>query len=280
MTVSLARLRALRQESGTSPRVSAVATTDSRAQIEALRKLIRLKERAQPKQAPAQSRVIPGIEIAEGLWLAESFHALDAAWPDQLCCKFDRRDVPVHTRDLLFFDTETTGLAGGTGTRAFMIGAADIQDAHLRIRQLTISTMRAETAMLETFQSWLAPGTVLASYNGKSYDAPLLRTRFRLMRLADPISALDHIDLLYPSRRHWKGRYENCRLATIEHRVLGVVREDDLPGSEAPAAWLQYLRGGNAHMLKRVLAHNHQDVVSLARLFVRLSQTGSPVAVE
>lgn len=282
MTVSLERLRALRQQTGTSGPATTAARNpppeDKRAQIAALRRLIRIKETAKPRKAAAHTRIIPGTEIADGLWLEESVHALDAEWPETLCCKFDRRDVPVNTRDLLFFDTETTGLAGGTGTRAFMIGAADIQGDVLRIRQLTISAMRAETALLNTFQSWLTPATVLVSYNGKSYDAPLLRTRYRLMRLAEPISALDHIDLLYPSRRHWKGRYENCRLATIEHRVLGVVREDDLPGSEAPAAWLQYLRGGSAHLLRRVLAHNHQDVISLARLFMRLSETGSPVA--
>lgn len=287
MSVSLERLRALRQQTGTSAPTAPVApepavrpSSDSRKQIDALRKLIRLKETAKPKRASTKSRRIPGVEIAEGLWLEETVHALGHVWPEWLCCKFDRREVPVRAQDLLFFDTETTGLAGGTGTRAFMIGAADVQGDVLRIRQLTISSMRAETAMLQTFQSWLSANTILSSYNGKCYDAPLLRTRYRLMRLHEPISALDHIDLLFPSRRHWKGRYENCRLATIEHRVLGVVREDDLPGSEAPAAWLQYLRGGSAHMLNRVLAHNHQDVISLARLFLRLSETGSPIALD
>ncbi|QIK80723.1 ribonuclease H-like domain-containing protein [Lysobacter sp. HDW10] len=275
MTVSLERLRALRQQSGTPPSAGTPSRSDSRTQIDALRKLIRLKETAQPKRAPAQTRVIPGIEISEGLWLEESVHDLGLIWPDALCCKFDRREVPIQTRDLLFFDTETTGLSGGTGTRAFMIGAADIQGALLRVRQLTMSTLQAEVAMLQTFQSWLSPSTVLASYNGKSYDAPLLRTRYRLMRLAEPLTGLDHVDLLYPSRRQWKGQFENCRLATIERHVLRVVREDDLPGSEAPAAWLHYLRGGSATLLRRVLAHNHQDVVSLARLFIRLSEMGA-----
>jgi len=167
---------------------------------------------------------------------------------------------------LLHFDTETTGLAGGTGTRAFMIGAADWQPGGLRLRQLTITTLTAEAAMLRMFADWLAPDTVLVSYNGRSYDAPLLKARYRLARLPCPITPLAHLDLLHPARRRWRGRWENCRLATIEHRVLGVVREDDLPGSEAPRAWRDYLNGGPATDLRRVLAHNHTDVRSLAQL--------------
>src|SRR3546814_8819991 len=97
--------------------------------------------------------------------------------------------------------------------------------------------------MLRAFACWLSPRTVLASYNGRCYDAPLRKTRYRLARLPDPLGELRHVDLLFPSRRRWRGRWENCRLATIEREALGVVREADLPGSQAPAAWLQYLRG-------------------------------------
>ncbi|HET8636943.1 MAG TPA: ribonuclease H-like domain-containing protein, partial [Acidobacteriaceae bacterium] len=143
-------------------------------------------------------------------------------------------------------------------------------DGALHVRQLLITTLAAETAMLELFASWLDADTLLASYNGKSYDAPLLRTRYRLARMLDPTAQLDHVDLLYPSRRRYRGLYENCRLATIERQVLKIVREDDLPGSEAPAAWLGYLRGGPAHNLRRVARHNHQDVVSLSRLMLHL----------
>jgi uncharacterized protein len=104
----------------------------------------------------------------------------------------------------------------------------------------------------------------------------LLATRYSLARRGNPLAGLAHVDLLYPSRRHWRGIYENCRLATIERQVLRIVREDDLPGSEAPAAWLSFLRGSGAHTLRRVLAHNRQDVVSLSRLFRHLSALGEP----
>ena len=140
----------------------------------------------------------------------------------------------------------------------------------LRVRQLFLTQLRGEAAMLEVFAGWLAPSTVLVSYNGRCYDAPLLDTRYRLARQRTPLAGLRHLDLLFPTRRRYKGRWENCRLATIERHVLGIVREDDLPGSEAPRAWLDWLRGGDAGDFRRVLAHNDQDVRSLVRLLVRL----------
>ncbi|GHA87394.1 ribonuclease H-like domain-containing protein [Cognatilysobacter bugurensis] len=235
-----------------------------------LRRLLGVRDRA-PVAAPrtAPDRALPGVEIAPGLHLIET--RLPHAPPLQaLPLAFARREDAVDPASLLFFDTETTGLAGGTGTRAFMIGAADWHDGDLRIRQLLISTLAAETAMLREFASWLAPHTVLTSYNGRSYDAPLLKTRYRLARLPDALHGLDHVDLLHPTRRRYRGHWENCRLATIERELLRIVREDDLPGSQAPMAWLTYLRGGSSGLLRRVAAHNHQDVVTLARLLQRL----------
>jgi uncharacterized protein len=149
-----------------------------------------------------------------------------------------------------------------------MIGAGDWRDGGYRIRQLLMTTMGAEQAMLREFAHWLEPGTVLLSYNGKCYDRPLLSTRYTLARLADPVLGRDHIDLLHPVRRHYRGIWENCRLATAERQLLGVVREDDLPGSQAPAAWLDYLRGGSAERLRRVADHNAQDLRSLSGLLL------------
>lgn len=249
-----------------------------RADIAGLRKMIGLRERAvsaqTPVRAPSNDRHLPGTEIAPGLHLIEAF--LPQAIPcEALSLAFAKRDDTVDPLDLLFFDTETTGLAGGTGTRAFMIGVAQwctdaMQGDGLHVRQLMMSTMAAESTMLDLFRTWLTPRTVLSSYNGRCYDAPLLKTRYRLARRGDPISALDHVDLLFPTRRRYRGTWENCKLATIERQLLRVVREDDLPGSEAPAAWLSYLRGGSARNLRRVADHNHQDVVTLSLLMQRL----------
>jgi uncharacterized protein YprB with RNaseH-like and TPR domain len=269
------RLRALKQQAGQplpapappTPRAPPAADT-----IASLRRLLGVRERV-PNAAPRApaDRSLPGREIAPGLHLLEAQVPLPA--PDRAVpLAFARRDDAVDPRDLLFFDTETTGLAGGTGTRAFMIGAADWPDAAtLRVRQLLTTTMAAETAMLDAFAGWLSPRSVLSSYNGRCYDAPLLGTRYRLARRANPLHGLDHVDLLFPTRRRWRGRWENCRLATIEREALGVVREDDLPGAQAPAAWLHYLRGGGSSLLRRVAEHNHQDVVTLALLLGRLS---------
>jgi uncharacterized protein YprB with RNaseH-like and TPR domain len=250
---------------GISPITSKSLSPDLRRQ---------LQRHAQLKRGPAylasNDRDVPGIELSPGLRYTEA----NVDWlapPDIVDAAFARMES-VHHRRLLHFDTETTGLAGGTGTRAFMIGAADWHDGRFRIRQLTITSMAAETAMLRTFASWLADDTVLVSYNGKCYDSPLLKTRYRLARLPDPLTGLGHLDLLHPVRRHWKGQWENCRLATAERELLGVVREDDLPGSEAPAAWLTYLRGGSARNLRRVLAHNNQDLKSLAGVLLYMAR--------
>ncbi|MGV8942348.1 MAG: ribonuclease H-like domain-containing protein [Lysobacter sp.] len=253
------------------------ANGPAKPSIESLRRLLGVRERMPTPVALPRGpidRSLPGEEIASGLRLIETWLPF-AAPIEKLPLAFAKRDDAVDPRDLLFFDTETTGLAGGTGTRAFQIGAADwhqhpeLGDG-LRVRQLLITTLAAEPLMLRTFADWLAPSTVLSSYNGRCYDSPLLKTRYRLARLPCPITPLDHVDLLFPTRRRYRGVWENCRLATIERELLKIVREDDLPGSEAPAAWLSFLRGGSSSLLRRVCAHNHQDVVTLARLMLRL----------
>lgn len=243
-----------------------------RSGVEGLRRLLGLRDCAPMPRARARTvdRALPGTEIDDGLWLIESRIA-HAPPRLPLPLAFARREGHVEAGQLLFFDTETTGLAGGTGTRAFMIGAADWHEDALRIRQLLIASMAAEAAMLRTFASWLSPSTVLSSYNGRSFDAPLLRTRYRLARLPDALHGLDHLDLLHPARRRWRGRWENCRLATIEREALRILRKDDLPGAQAPAAWLSYLRGGDAIDLRRVAEHNRQDVATLAHLLLTLS---------
>jgi len=268
MSLSLAKLQQLKRQAGAAPARASKPPPASSLSLDHLRGLLRVRARS---SGPALrgDRSLPGSEIAPGLFLVEEFLPVPGV-PALLDGGFDRGE-PIASDEVLFFDTETTGLAGGTGTRAFMIGAADWCGARLRVRQLTLASMGAESAMLDAFASWLQPSTILCSYNGKCYDAPLLNPRYRLARRASPLPWLRHVDLLYPTRRSYRGVYENCRLATIERQVLRIVREDDLPGSEAPAAWLDYIRGGASTLLRRVLAHNRQDVITLSRLLLHLA---------
>ncbi len=269
------RLRGLRREAGLP--MPALAT---RSPIpEELRRLLGIRVR-KTVVSPAHTivdRDVPGEEISSGLRYTEKLFSCGMS-PPTVDAGFAGLGDIARIR-LLCFDTETTGLAGGTGTRAFMIGAADWQGNELRVRQLTMTKMAAEPAMLRTFAGWVDDATVLVSYNGKSYDAPLLNTRYRLARLYSPLPGLAHLDLLHPVRRRWRGVWPNCRLATAERQLLNVVREDDLPGSEAPRAWLDYLRGGSAANLRRVAEHNCQDLRSLAGVLGHLAGSAPIVAV-
>jgi hypothetical protein len=170
-------------------------------------------------------------------------------------------------------DCETTGLSGGTGTVAFMVGIARLEESGVDFTQLLIPKFGAEPAMLSQLREELHGVGVVVTYNGKSFDQPLLQSRYRLCGLADPFAAFRHLDLLALTRRLFARRWPNCRLVTAETRLLGFERSDDLPGSEAPQAWLDWLRHRRTANLERVFAHNHWDLVSLAALLPRLAET-------
>ena len=135
---------------------------------------------------------------------------------------------------LLFLDTETTGLAGGTGTLPFMVCLARIQAEQLQLGQWILTGFSGEAALLETVGSWIKPAAHLVSYNGKSFDVPLLVTRYRLARQADPFANKAHIDLLHLTRRACGHGWEDCRLQTAERLLLGFMRENDFPSHLIP----------------------------------------------
>jgi uncharacterized protein YprB with RNaseH-like and TPR domain len=173
-----------------------------------------------------------------------------------------------------FLDTETSGLAGGTGTWAFVCGIARIRDDRLIIRQYLLTRLDAEPDFIGQVAAELAAANLLISYNGKTFDLPLLSTRLQLAapdRLRDALPAdRPHLDLLHTVRRAYAGRWPDCRLATCEQRLLGLHRAGDLPGAEAPAAWLDWLRHGDGRRLGPVLRHNRTDLISLAALIPAL----------
>ena len=171
----------------------------------------------------------------------------------------------------LYLDTETTGLAGGTGTVAFLVGLARFEDESLCVEQLVVPQLGAETPVLARLAERIASASCLVSYNGKSFDWPLLRTRFVLSRL--PVPALPpHIDLLHVCRRLWKKRLPSVRLVDMEREVLRYEREDDLPGSEIPARYFEFLRGGSPDRLCPVLEHNQNDLIALSALLGAVMQ--------
>ena len=172
----------------------------------------------------------------------------------------------------LYFDTETTGLSGGVGTLAFMIGMARLQRDQLQVRQLMLSSLSGEPAMLALASEWATQADACVSYNGLSFDLPLLAARYRLSGQADPFSPRQQIDLLHPTRRAFARPWGRCRLADVERRLLRFQRHDDLPGSEAPAAWLALLQRGDPEPLSGMLRHNHWDLLSLVALLPALDQ--------
>jgi len=172
----------------------------------------------------------------------------------------------------VYLDTETTGLSGGSGTLAFLIGIAVVDDEAIELTQFLLTRFGAEAALLKAFAETLSADDRLVSYNGKSYDLPLLVSRFRMQAMAHRFDTLPHLDLLHPVRRLFARRWSDCRLLSLEQHLLGFSRVDDLPGSEAPAAWFGYVRFGDGGPLIRVVEHNRQDIVSLAVAHSALAQ--------
>jgi uncharacterized protein YprB with RNaseH-like and TPR domain len=173
-------------------------------------------------------------------------------------------------RGVLCFDTETTGLSGGAGTLPFLIGWAQLVSGDgptpaVEVRQWFLRDMPGEPDLIEAVDAAMASAEGLVSFNGASFDLPLLKSRWALA--GRPFPEKPHRDDLHPARRLWKRLLESCRLSRLEQTVLGLNRVDDVPGSLVPALWFEYLRQGAAAdfltPLEGVLRHHAQDVYSL-----------------
>ena len=175
-------------------------------------------------------------------------------------------------RRAVFLDTETTGLAGGAGTAAFLIGVGWFDGERFRVRQYFMRDYHEEAALLHALAEDLRRFDLLVTFNGKMFDVPLLDARFRLSRARFPLGEAPHLDLLHPARRLWKARLESCRLQSLEAALLGLRRAGDIPGEEIPHVYFDWVRRRDARMLARVFEHNRQDIVSLAALAVLACQ--------
>jgi len=174
-------------------------------------------------------------------------------------------------RRAVFVDTETTGLAGGTGTYAFMIGIGYFQDEQFVVEQFFMRDYGEEPAQLLALAERLKQFETVVSFNGKAFDLPLIQTRFALSRIPFTLTQGPHLDLLFPSRRLWRDMLPSCALSTLETDVLGVQRSgDDVPGYLIPALYFDYVRNGDARPMVGVFYHNVQDILSMVTLSVQL----------
>ncbi|HEU5319931.1 MAG TPA: ribonuclease H-like domain-containing protein [Methylomirabilota bacterium] len=250
--------------------------------LDGLRQVIRRIERARPpRPAPAPVERVVGGDLAQtehgpivmvrreyplghrhGRWPLEA--ALAAPLPT--LARVARVETPLaDPRRLLFLDSETTGLAGGTGTYPFLVGAGWLEDDRFVLVQLFMRDFDEEPALLAALVPLLERSTAVVTFNGAGFDLPLLETRFILARRRWP-GALANLDLLRPCRRVWTSRYPDCRLATLEREVVGVARDEDVPGFMIPALYFDFLRSRRAEPLARVFAHNRADVLSLVAI--------------
>jgi uncharacterized protein len=250
--------------------------------LDELRRVIRRIETARPPRPAAEpvERVVDGtlLDTGQGSIVAVRHEyplthrhgggplgdALDAPLP--LLARLARVDGEIGGAEgLLFLDTETTGLAGGTGTYAFLVGVALVDGGRLVVHQYFMRDFDDEPALLAALEPLLTGASGIVTFNGAGFDLPLLETRFILARRRWP-AAVPHLDLLRPARRVWTGWLSDCRLSTLESVVLGLAREDDVPGAFIPLMYFDYLRSRRAAPLRRVFEHNRLDVLTLVSL--------------
>ena len=210
------------------------------------------------------------LDVRHGTVPLSRFHSVEPGsvailTGDELLDDFDLRRA-------VFLDTETTGLAGGAGTAAFLIGLAWVEDDRFRVRQYFMRDYHEEAALLHELAEDLSHFDRLVTFNGKMFDVPLLEARFRLNRLKSPLGGMPHLDLLHPARRLWKARLDSCRLMHLEACLLGIGRVGDIPGDQIPEVYFDWVRRRDARALARVFEHNRQDLVSLAALSVLACQ--------
>jgi len=239
------------------------------------------------RRGPGIEELLPGevVDNAHGsFFLYRETHSLDychgshalsdlLAQPRQASAWLarDERLAGVDPGRIAFIDTETTGLAGGSGTYTFLVGVGVFEGDAFVVHQFFMRDYGEEPAQIEALGALLDRMEAVVSFNGKSFDLPLLETRFIMNRQPPRLVGAPHLDLLAPARRIWKHRLESCALSSLECNVLGVQRtQADVPGWLIPELYVEYTRTGDARNLARVFYHNAQDILSLVILSARL----------
>ena len=172
---------------------------------------------------------------------------------------------------ILYLDTETTGL-GGSGTVAFLVGMGFLTEEGFEVHQFLMRDYPEEPYLLRHVAAGLEKFDVLCTFNGRTFDVPLLEGRFLMNRMDRSCLDLPHLDLLHMSRRLWKLRLKRCSLGRLEEAILGAPRGEDLPGSEVPQRYFTYLKTGRIELLDDILRHNAQDIASLCVLLTHMAK--------
>lgn len=207
-----------------------------------------------------------------GKYCLDEFARVDLKSMDVFCRGEGFPDI--RPEEILFLDLETTGLSQGTGTYAFLVGMGYFREGKYHIHQLFLRNFQEEPAFLFHTLRTLEPFRFLVTFNGKRFDIPLLETRFTLFSMDSCLRERVEWDLLYPSRRLWKERLEDCRLETLEKMRLDVAREDrDIRGDQIPEIYYRYVHEGDARDLDRIVYHNAMDVLSLTSLVIHLDKS-------
>jgi len=189
-----------------------------------------------------------------------------------LITKYSKIKAPKFN-NLIFIDTETTGLAGGTGTYIFLIGIGYFKDHKVILKQYFLTDLINEKDLIEQLLKSINKDTIYVSYNGKSYDVPLINSRSVFHKCMGRLNKFNNIDLLHISRRFWRDMLDNFSLQNIERNILNSVRvgENDIPGSAIPDAYFNYLQTKNAIIMQNVIYHNRIDILSLIVLFEKIN---------
>ena len=208
---------------------------------------------------------------------SDALKLMGQAWPSAAGIVAGGSEAPPLR--LLFLDLETTGLFSGAGTQAFLIGCAAIEGTAIRVRQFLLPGFEHERALLGEMQDWAKSHGALCTYNGRTFDVPLIETRFMFHRLPCPLDGVPHLDMLHPARRMWRQRPlatgtpdpddSSCSLGVLEKQIAGLHRVGDVPGYEIPSRFFRFVRTGDARPLEAVMEHNRLDLISLAAVLAR-----------
>ena len=230
-------------------------------------KLIAVSSKAASVSTSSRFKHADAYYVREHRVSLDQLSGIEKTTLDEICaCDPGFSGKHWDVRKLLFLDTETTGLSGGAGTIAFEIGIGYLEEDYLVIKQYVMRDYSEEAAMLSDIAGFFDRFDTLVTFNGKTFDIPLLESRMIMQRIKQPISSLPHFDLLHACRRVYKLRLKRCSLAALEEAVLGEKRSDDLPGAMVPQRYFDYLKTHEFVLLEDVLRHNLQDVQSLAAL--------------